>query len=590
MSGPANVASTALTELTKSATHAKGGLTELASGFLKVVEPAEVMKGAFEGALGGLKGFAAGAQSGEVKEMIGGIAESLAGLATLLDLVVPGLGQAASAVIKIGGAFGAMSGGLIQESMAMAIEATQGKQALIGMFGALGGGLEVGKETEEMLGDLSNQIGVTKDSLAPFTKAFSAMGIEGVDNLKKITTAAMSAQAIMGDPAAANAFEKLERKIQTAVQTGAGLKIPAKGLGSLADMGLRVDDVAQRMGVSSAALAGQLKTGSVNAKLFGDALQDALIDKGKGPLDRMSNSLGNIKKMFGQNIEDMFEDMGDSIGPFLAQVKDMLGIFSQSTESGKAMKTGIGGALSYMFAQATRVVPYVKHFLLDVVIYSLKGYIAARPLIDAFGELSDHSAGILTLDGAMKGLAANMTAIGEEVLFTIDAINSMLDAWKAIGRWKDEAIGAGAGLVSGLVQGITDGVTSVAAAAGNLGKSAIGAIRGVLDMHSPSRVAFQLGQMTGEPFASGIEVSAPDAAKAGAKLAASAGGSMSPDFSGAVSGAGGGGGDSAGGGRVLKFGDISIHITAPAGVTHALELTEAAIALIFERYALHEGV
>src|SRR5260221_460329 len=120
---------------------------------------------------------------------------------------------------------------------------------------------------------------MTKDSLAPLTASFMAMGISGTDALEKITLAAASARALMtgtGKDGAA-AFESLTKKIQVAVQTGHGLKIPAKGLGSLADMGIRVDEVAKLMNVSSEALSAQLKDGSVNAKKFGDALQDALI-------------------------------------------------------------------------------------------------------------------------------------------------------------------------------------------------------------------------------------------------------------------------------------------------------------------------
>src|SRR5262249_4898417 len=152
---------------------------------------------------------------------------------------------------------------------------------------------------------------------------------------------------------------------QLAAQTGQGLKIPLKGLGSLAEMGLTVNDIAQQMGISAKALGAQLRAGSADAKKFGDALTDALIKKGAGPLERLSASWENMSKKLSQSFNDMFKDI--DVGPFLEAVKSLFDIFDSKTNpSGAALKAGIGGFFKEVFATATKVVPLVKHFLLDL--------------------------------------------------------------------------------------------------------------------------------------------------------------------------------------------------------------------------------
>lgn len=585
MSGPAHDAADSLQKLKERATDAKGGLAELTGGFLKVVEPAEVMKDAFREVAAGVGDMISGIKGGSAEEVVKGLADSLAGLATLLDLVVPGLGQAAAAIIRFGGAIASATVGVVQEAMSMAIEATQAKDAMVSMFGALAGSAAEGAKIEEMLGDLSEQIGVTKDALAPFTRAFMAMGVEGEDALKRLTLAAASAQAIMGDPAAAHAFENLEKKIHVAVQTGQGLKIPAKGLGSLADMGIRVDDVAKRMGLSTATLSSQLKAGSVNAAKFGAALEESLIEKGAGPLARMSASFDNLKKMAGQSIEDMFEGMSKDVDPFMAQIKDLFGVFSQSKPSGQAMKAGIGGALHQIFAVMTPLIPKVKHFFLNVVIWSLQAYIAIkknwtsiRPIFEAVGWVVGVSANAFAslTHGIFMAIGAAANLAGE--------IKAGIDR---VGKFADVLYIAGTQLVDGFIGGIKAGVSRVADAASDLATSAKDAVKGVLGIHSPSRVTMQLGAHVSAGLAGGMSAHAGHVERAAAGVGARAVTGMNLGaWAPALPARGGAATQGAG----MNVGGVTIQITAPNGVTNATELTEAAIVALFDRLALQRGL
>lgn len=473
---------------------------------------------------------------------------------------------------------------------AFAVEATEGKAALVDTFAALGGGLKVGRDTEAMLSDLSTEIGITKDTLEPFTKSFMAMGFEGTEALKKVTTAAISAQAIMRDPAAAQSFENLEKKIQVAVQTGQGLKIPAKGLASLASVGLRVEDVASRMGVRTHTLAAELKAGTVNAAAFGDAMQDALIQKGAGPVARMSISVSNLRAMFGQSVQDMFEDLEGAIDPALVQAKDFFGIFSQAEPSGQAMKSAIGGAFTYIFGEARAAILPIKHFFLDLEIYALESYIAMKPLVARFDELERHSGGLLSLSNGMRGMATATAAFADAAVRGAVALESMLKTYDKI----NGATGGGVGksIADGIVNGLTGGVGGVVKSGVDLGKAATQGVNQGADVHSPSRATFRSGAEIGGGLVLGLERAARPVQAASTSLGRGAVEAIRPDSyarglasSSPYAGAGAAGGRS----MTINVEPGAIVIQAPNGVTDAKDLTEVAVATLFERWMLHEG-
>lgn len=585
MTTPAREASRSVHELAKESEHAKGILAEFSDGIIKTVEPVEILKDSFKDLRAGFTEVGTALKAGELKG-VSGITEALGGIASTLDLVLPGLGQFASAAIH---AFGSVAGsvvGLVQEMAKMSIEATQAKASLIETFGALEGGIADGRATEEMFSELSQKIGVTESTLVGFGQKFVAMGIESEDALRKITLAAVSAQAIMRDPAAGDAFATLAKKIQLASDTGHGLKIPLKGLGSLASMGVRVDDVAKRMGLSSHDLSEQLKKGTASAKLFGDALQDALIEKGQGPLKRMAFGMDNLKKMFGQSIEEMFEDMGHAVDPFMAQVKSLLGIFSQSTATGKVMKGAITQAFTAIFGVATRVVPVIKHFFQDMIIWSLKSYIfirqhwtEIRPVLAMVG---------VTLGVIAVAFGAVAVVVGAVVGLFVALVGAGIAAQAMLVNMAMKAYEFGDQLVTGLIRGIKAGIGAVGDAASELGHSALNAIRNALEMHSPSRVMVKVGMQAGESMAGGMVGAAPKVAQAGGVIGSAAVAGVRPIGSGSYAKAG----ESMAGGssRPMSIGKVEVHVHAADGVTHVTELTEVAVAALFERLALMQGV
>src|SRR6516162_4141556 len=86
VSGPSKAAGSALHGLAERLHEARGAL-------VATVEPVEVARHAIEAAEKGIKGFGAALKSGDVVGGIESATEAVSGLASSLDLLVPGLGK-----------------------------------------------------------------------------------------------------------------------------------------------------------------------------------------------------------------------------------------------------------------------------------------------------------------------------------------------------------------------------------------------------------------------------------------------------------------------------------------------------------------
>lgn len=499
---------------------------------------------------------------------------------------------------------------LVVAGAKFAIASSQAKDQMIQMFDALGEGKITGVQVDDMLDGLSAKLGQTKDAMVPLVQKFAAMGITSQDALEKMTTAALSAKALVGGAeSGAQAFEALSKKIQLASETGQGLKIPIKALGQLSEMGLTVDDVAKKMGVSAKALAEQLKGGTANASKFGDAMQSALIEKGAGPLQKMSLGAANLGAMLQQYIGDMFEDMGKDVEPFMLAIKDLFSIFDSKTQpSGEALKSGIGGFFKQVFAAATKVVPLVKHFLLDMIIYGLKAYISLKPIIGWLKQIGSSQATMDTLVTGFKvlgyavvgvvgalgavigfiGLVAYGFVSGAVGIYNMAAallgfmgtIGSFLaGAAVALAGWVAGAATAAYDFVSGLVSGIANGASQVIGAVTGLASSATGAFKSALGISSPSKVMMGLGGHVAEGTAEGIEAGSGDVHGAASGMATAA-----------VAGATSGGGASSGGGGSKGETVINVTVQVDGAGKSAMDITQEMVALVFERAALSAGV
>lgn len=524
-------------------------------------------------------------------------------LGSEIEMMVDPVALATMAIAALGAAFTA----IVVGGSALAIQATEAKNKMTALFDALGEGKVSGAQTIAMLDELGNQTGLTTKQLAPLAQSFMAMGVTGVDQLRSLTLAAASANAMIAG--AGDTFTNTFKKLTVAADLGQPFKLAAKGAGSLAAMGLTVEDMAKRMGMSADVMGAKLKRGMnpEEARKFGAAMQDALINKGAGPLAVLGNSMGAIKDKFVENVSKMFQI--EEVDGFMAGVRDLFSIFEDSSKSGKAMKAGIGGAFSEIFKAAKLVLPYVKHFLLDLAIAGLKIYIAFKPVIKHFKDLFGSAKGGDAVTYLLDKFAATLVEVGQATAVVVDAFLTVYGWWSKL---QDGAANAGKAFrawilgvvadvenllangkqiatdfVQGLVDGITGGVSKVVDAAKNLAKGAKDAVTGFLGIKSPSTVMMQMGGHTAGGFADGMTAGIGDVKAASADMGSAAMGGIGNVAAPAASGGASGG--SGGGSGVTVNVEPGAIVIQGAGAG-AEELTETAISLIFERVALAAGI
>lgn len=552
------------------------------------------------GALNDAKKAAGGAepQVSGLSSSVKGVTPELSGMNAAGGESVAAIGAiGASAMAAVAGvaALGVVIGGLTIAGAKLAVEQVELKQELVAGFQAFGSYAGAGEDTLAMVNQMASVLPQSRKEIAGWTQQFQALGVTDLGELRSQLTSTASAAALI--KGGGDAYTALSTKIQTAINTSQGLKIPIKGLGSLAAMGIQVSDVAERMGVSSKELAGGLKAGTVDAQKFGNALQEALQKKGAGPLANMTGDIGTLVTKAKESFSRMFDDI--NIEPAMAQVKSFFSILDDAQPSGKAMKSAITGAFNFIFSTAAKVIPYVKHFFLDVIILSLKTYIYLKKHWTDIKAAFMGAWAVLKIVGAL--LALSVSLMIAPAVAAVAAITGIATAIMYLIGKGLQAQEIGKSFVSGLVQGITDGFGIVKDAAVNLGKAAMSGIKGVLGIASPSKAMMQFGVHTSGGMAEGIrggtsEVTAASEDMGEAAIGGAASGAQAAPpqpisaqsyakapAQGAAPGAG-----PSGGGTTIQ--GLTIQITAPQGVTGAIELTEIAVATIFERLALQAAV
>ena len=586
------------------ATADTSGLSKSKDAVFDAANAMNVGKETISAAIGGIKASFAALAQGDVKGAIMGVTDAVASMGKMLDLVVPGLGQAVSTIISIAGGLAAVTAGLIKQGIEFTIASVEAKNAAISLYDALGEGRITGTEVDEMLDDLRANLGVTKEALGQFAQRFLTMGITGKEALQSLTTAAASAEALI--KGGGSAFADMQQKINDATESGQKLILPFKKLGpTLAKMGLNTDELAQKMNLTSKELVEGLGKGTISADKFGAVLSDVATAKGAKALDNLSNSAANLGAMLKEYIGDMFEDMKEPVAAFMKEVKSLFSIFSQAQPSGQALKAGIAGAFTAILGEATKVVPYIKHFLLDVVIWGLKAYIGLKPLIQFFKELSQSEPAVKMFWEALKGVGSAIAGMVAPVLIVIGLVTALGAAFIAVTVYASSVVGTimnfgaqifdtlngyisqattwGNDFINGIISGL--GIGPIIAAVTNVANAAKDTFKSVLGIASPSKVMAIQGENVAAGAAEGIDEGAPEVGNASANLAKAASGGFSDAGTGAA--AAGSAAASSGGGMTIE--SILIQITGGDKATMA-ELTEEGIALIFEKIALQQGL
>lgn len=474
-----------------------------------------------------------------------------------IDKQSKALGESIKKTSQLAGVYGAIGAGALAVGKSIVgatvgiieftLEQAQAKAAMQNTFAAMAGGKKAGDQLFEMMETLATQVPQSKDKLGEWSKQFMAMGVLDQSKLRTQLLATASAEALMGDKGV-EAFTGLSKKIQEAMLSTGKLKLGEKQLAGFAATGVNVADVASKMGMSVIALSAGLKAGTINASKFNEAMTGALITKGAGPLEKMGKSLESLSVKFKEALGDIFEDV--DIGPFVDALKDMLGLFTQGTESGKEMKTVLGSMFTGLFSEMGKVTQLTELMFLKMIGGALSAYIAIKPFtgalkavgvvvlgsllgwglytlaVGAVGAAAWISSGGLTAMAAagwaalapILVAAAPFVAFGIAVLGVYEAFthwDQIKEMALAAFSWVDDLTG---NLISGLVSGIVNGLPHVLKAISDLGHAALNKLSSVFDSHSPSRAFKMRGLQGGQGLAGGFDASVPMVKQSVSKL------------------------------------------------------------------------
>lgn len=503
-------------------------------------------------------------------ELVDKVSKPSFNMAGAIEMMIDPAALATTAIAAVGAAVAAAGIALVAGA-AEALEQSEALRKLTSQMDALSGGS--GKQIVAQLDAIRGALGMTREQMGPLASQLLGVGVSTA-NLADQMKALATVQAI-GINGGTEEYLSILKKVN------GESKVSAKTLENLYKTGVNVAEIASKMGVSVKQLQAGLKAGTIDSKKFSAALTEAVTEKGATALAAQAESLTNQWAIFKENIGKLFE--GVDAGPFLKAVKSLLSIFDQSTASGRTMKAAITGTFNAIFSIASKVLPYVKAFMLGIVIGALKVYIALKPAIAELGKLFGGGGGDNTKSLTIAAKLGEF--IAELAMVFVKAINatitlvkwfkSLYDIGAKIGdAFKGDGIAAQ--FVQGLIRGITGGAGAVIDAVKNLGSSMLDSVKATLGIHSPSAEMFKLGSFTAKGFAGGVAAANDNVMAAGADM----GGAVA---TGAVQAPASGGG----GGNTFN---VSITVNGGSSPQETADRVAEAVTEVFERLALTQGL
>lgn len=463
-----------------------------------------------------------------------------------------------------------------KEFVIKSLDVVNASQLMTAQFEALGGAGS-GKKTTAMLGELSEKLPQTKTQLAEWTRQIEKMGVTDLGKIRSELIATASAQAILGE-GGDQAYEKITRKIHDAIDANHTLKISSKELTRTIGTNL-AGAAAAKMGMTLEQLETKLKAGldPKKAHEFGEALKSTFIEKGKGPLDVMMNSLETMGKKAQAAWNRLFS--GVDTKPLTEGLRNIIALFDSGAPSADGMKAGFTGAMNAIIRLLGSALESGEYWFLTIELAAIKTYTAVKPLIKAIETISGAMSTVGKAHDSLAGGAADKLGLSKEDTKT--AGNELFSVFMGAltgGQYQF------ADMFGRIIGSLGDAkAQEIAYAQGkNIGKSAESGIKDSLGVHSPSTAAIKIGMNVGEGLGMGMENSpAPD--RAARTISSNALGGLA----GGKSPFGGGSANDNGAGGTSNV--FHIAITAPEGVTDAHQLSVIGLSTALERYQIGSG-
>lgn len=372
-------------------------------------------------ALAGITGSLASLATGGVKGAIEGIVDTVAGLSQALDLLIPGLGQATASLVKFAG--GGIA--LLYELGEKTVEENQKLTEMRNTFDALGSRFnETGSSMLEHFEDLTGELPQTRAQLAAMAEPLIEAGIQG-NKLVQSLEAQSAAQAMLGERGG-RAYATLAQRARDAQRNFSPLSLTMHDLYST---GLSDADMAKKLGISVDQFSSQMRFGAFNAKQFGEALDSAIIEKGAKAQNSLMNLASTAMAKMRENIGILFQygekDNREGLDKFGKQLSNFGTIFDESTASGKMLHEVLHDMIDNTLSAAGNILTSARRGFKMLEIVFLTLYTNTHPLRRALHNLnkelgkSGHHG--ISFKSALMGIAAAATIASDMLSKLVNA-------------------------------------------------------------------------------------------------------------------------------------------------------------------------
>lgn len=415
------------------------------------------------------------------------------------------LGGVLGPLVAVAAGFALALGAGIFEGAKLSIEAAEMKNDTLDALEAFQGSAAAALQTYEAIEDMQDSVAISQERGMSLARELSASGVTNANALKDAIQSIGQVESVLGS----GAGSKIQSIIERSGTTGK-FKFNAK---QLSGTGISESAIAKQLGLTPAQLDAQMKAGQITAERGIAAMTKAIDEKFSGVAGKQVLDIGNQFQHLKDNVMKLFEDV--DTGPFFEGLHEVLKVFDQSTESGKALKLIVTNVFNTIFAVASAVMPYVVAFFKGLVIIALQVYIAMKPLLAQFGAIGDQTSGAESLGNAMS-------VIGQVIGFVVSQMVSFIQTGIGVISWfvdvesylvslPGKFYDAGAAMITGLVNGIKAGGGAAVDAVKNVASSALDSFKGIFGIHSPSKVMAQMGQHLTGGLEQGLDKGAPSA-------------------------------------------------------------------------------
>lgn len=353
-------------------------------------------------------------------------------------------------------------------------------------------GEEVGGETLDYIEHIAKFTEFTESNLKGSALQLAKMGFQG-EGLTRALAASLDISAFSGSGAegqgeALGALSRIKQSGRVEARTLRPLGI---------NEGDFFKELAVRTGKGRKELKTEMEKGTLDVDQSLETLYTLITRRTKKDLGGAGVEMGETLNARLTHLKDIPEQMFEKLAklPAFQKISDSIGAAVEALSPEGAQGGKIFDSLAGAFTRVGNALagvdwPVVGDTIATVI--DVVGTFVAGGIefVDRFARGLDRLIGIFTgVPGAFG-----------------DALTSLTENLLSFGRWLVQpAIDIGMALVHGIVDGIRGGVTYVLDAVGNLGTSIVGKLKDTLGIHSPSLVFQQLGAMTGEGFAIGVE-------------------------------------------------------------------------------------